>query len=188
MTHVERAGGVRRHELHVERAPVPFIGVPIVGVLAQDFGESPHGGAGLEPEIDEARASHVRLAHAGPPHVELRQQITRDVVGLPPQRPGECHGEIGRPVAECGVARALHHGVDGIGRSHGARRQDQLLTENGLRRHSLGGFPEPFFSPSPLPDAGLVCSPPEGNDFPFSPADLLASSDARRRSFLPSLP
>src|SRR5262249_1751507 len=87
----------------------------------------------------------------------------------------EHHCEIRRPIAECGIARPLEHGLDTVGRAEGVRRPHELRT----KRLGSGGHLSDFGLRGPLlPPAGPAFDSP-GFDSDFvSLLDSDLDSDA----------
>ena len=117
MADVQRAGGVRRHELHVDVAPLAHVRTAILRVRGDDVAQSTSNGPGVEPDVDEPRPGNVRLAHAGAREIHEPDEIGGDLLRLAAQRPGKRHGEIRRPLAERRITRALEHRRHRLGRA-----------------------------------------------------------------------
>ncbi len=105
---VQRAGGVRGHELDEDALAAARLAVAVLVAELMDAADDARRDVFHQEEVDEAGAGDLRLGD----DVVGRQgaddglsQLARIATG----RLGQAHGDVGREVAVRGIARALHH-------------------------------------------------------------------------------
>ena len=109
---VQWAGGVRRHELEVDRLPREFFGAAVGGPGVDDPLREGAGGGGVEREVDEPGTGDIDgrdPLDRAEPFGELGGKLSRGGA----HRLGELHGDVGGPVAVIAVPRAIEGQVGG---------------------------------------------------------------------------
>ncbi len=127
--HVQWTGGICGDELHDDALPRPALVASVAITLRNDGCEAAGICACGEIEVDEAGSRDLDLAHARRGEVELLDETRRERAWLVAERLGQHHREVRAPVAVRGIAGALEHRRDRVGRTELTRGIQQRRTD-----------------------------------------------------------
>ena len=134
MADVQRARGVRRHELDVDFGPAPDVPPAVPRSRLENRGEHRDDLFPGEKEIDEPGTGDLDFAHESRRQRQRRHELPGHVARLRFEGLGKREGQIGRDIAVRRVLGALEQHVGG-GRAKLRRRLPQRRAEGLVSRH-----------------------------------------------------
>jgi hypothetical protein len=140
MSHMEWTGRIRRYKLDIHRAALTCARASVRFAGGNQRPQPLGKDIGRNAEVDEARARDLRRTDSSACKIQSLDQRLSEVTRLFPERLGEHHRHVRRPVAECGIARALDDRLDSVWRAERERRTHEFRAQQFSPVHHLSDF------------------------------------------------